>query len=122
MSEKKFRTKPSAPLMTIRSLTPDIEGPVRILGLVIESMPGSAIVQDLYDDVEKAATISVLVEGELVPEHKYILIGEVIEKKDSNGGTLILNAHIVHDVNNLDVRRFKNTLDLEKQVHSYLIR
>ncbi|MCF2137134.1 MAG: hypothetical protein K9W43_07795 [Candidatus Thorarchaeota archaeon] len=122
MSEKKFRPKASAPLRTIRSLTSDIDGPVRILGLVIESMPGSAIIQDLYDDIEKAATIRVLVEGELVPEHKYILIGEITEKKDSNGVTLILNANIAHDVNNLDVRRFKNTLDLERQVHSYLIR
>ncbi len=122
MSERKFQVQPSAPLVTVRTLTPDTEGPVRVLGLVIEAAVGSAIVQDLFDDVDQAARIKVLVEGELTVGHKYILIGEVTEKKDSNGTSLILNANIAQDVNDLDVRRFKNTLDLEKKVHSYLIR
>ncbi|MGQ4870437.1 MAG: hypothetical protein ACTSPE_00765 [Candidatus Thorarchaeota archaeon] len=122
MSEKSFRARRPSPLVTIRSLTSDIEGPIRVIGLVIEARPGTAIVQDLMDDVDNAGSIQVIVEGQLEVEHKYILIGEVTEKKTDHGKTLILNAEIAHDITDLDIREFKRTLDLEREVHSYLVR
>lgn len=122
MSEKSFRARRPSPLVTIRSLNSDIEGPIRIIGLVVEARPGTAIVQDLMDDVDSAGSIQVIVEGQLEVEHKYILIGEVTEKKTDHGKTLILNADIAHDITDLDIREFKRTLDLEREVHSYLVR
>ncbi len=122
MTEKTFKIKSAAPWTKVRSLTADTEGPVRILGLVIESMPGNAIVQDLLDDIDKAKSVRVIVEGELIPEHKYILIGNVTEKKDDSGKSLLLNATLAHDVTKLDVRRFRDALDLEERVHSHLVK
>ena len=63
--DKKFTRKKSAHLTTIRDL-PDKKGPVRVLGIVIDSQPGAALIQDIYDDdVSKAESIWVAVEGTL---------------------------------------------------------
>ncbi len=119
--ERKFPMREPAPLVTIRSLTADRTGPVRILGIVIESQSGMAIVQDLLDDVEQARSIRVIVEGELTVGNKYMIIGDLTTKKDGNG-ELLLSAILTHDVSELDVHEFKNALELEREVHSYLVR
>jgi len=80
-----------------------------------------AIVQDLLDDVEQARSIRVIVEGELTVGNKYMIIGDLTTKKDGNG-ELLLSAILTHDVSELDVHEFKNALELEREVHSYLVR
>ncbi len=119
--DRKYRPRPAAPFVTVRSLSDDTSGPVRILGIVIESKPGVAIVQDLLDDVDRAQSIRVIVEGELQVEHKYIVMGEVTRKKGEDGG-LLISAILAHDVSDLDVREFKRALELEREVHAYLVR
>ena len=110
-------------LMKIRDLTPDTKGPVRILGIIIQSKPGFALVQDLlHDKVDDAKVISVLVEGELKMNKKYILIGEVTERKSDGETTLVFSASLAHNVDKLDVKEFKETVALGQKVEDTLTR
>ena len=114
--DKKFTRKKSAHLTTIRDL-PDKKGPVRVLGIVIDSQPGAALIQDIYDDdVSKAESIWVAVEGTLEPKKKYLIIGDITERTDGDTKEHRLNATIVHDIDNFDIGLYKEILELEDQV------
>ena len=118
MAEEKSypRRKPSQ-LTKIRSLSADTSGPVRIMGIVVDSSPGLAVVQDIYDDdVKKAGKIQVSIEGSLELKKKYLLIGEVTEKTTDDGKELRLNALIAHDIDTLDIALYKEALDMEEKV------
>jgi hypothetical protein len=116
------RKKPSR-LTKIRDLTPDTKGPVRILCIVIQSNPGFALVQDLlHENVDDAKVISVLVEGELIVNEKYLIIGEITERKTDGDKTLVLSALLAHNVNKLDVVAFKDALALGRKVEDVLSR
>lgn len=118
MAEEKSypRRKPSQ-LTKIRSLSVDTSGPVRIMGIVVDSSPGLAVVQDIYDDdVKKAGKIQVSIEGSLELKKKYLLIGEVTEKTTDDGKELRLNALIAHDIDTLDIALYKEALDMEEKV------
>ena len=120
--EKKFpRVKP-AKLSTVRSLSAKTEGPVKIIGIVIESSPGMALVQDIFDDVDEAAKIIVTVEGTLNETEKYILIGEITEKAGKKEKELRLAANLAYNVNDLDIKTYKETLELESEVVKSLSR
>ena len=114
--EKQYPRTQHAPLMRVRDLTADISGPVRIMGIVLKSDPGSALVQDIYDDVDKAKSLWVLVEGTLNPEECYLLIGTVIERKISSGKEIRLNVSIAHNINSLDISQYKEALELEEKI------
>lgn len=109
------RRKPSK-LTTIRDLSPDTSGPVRIMGIVVDASPGLAVVQDIYDDVKKAAKIQVSIEESLEVSKKYLFIGEVTEKTTDDGKELRLNASIAHDIDTLDIALFKEVQDMEGKV------
>jgi hypothetical protein len=110
-------------LMKIRDLTPDTEGPVRILCIIIQSKPGFALVQDLlHDKVDDAKVISVLVEGKLKTNEKYILIGDVTERKSNGEKTLVFSVSLAHNVDKLDVAEFKETIILGQKVEDALSR
>ncbi|TFG32322.1 hypothetical protein EU527_10380 [Candidatus Thorarchaeota archaeon] len=113
--DKKFIRKKAAHITTIRDL-PTKKNPVRVLGIVIDSQPGAALIQDLYDDVSKAQKIWVATEGTLEPKKKYLIIGEVTEKTDSEKKEHRLNATLVHDIDTLDIALYKEILELEDQV------
>jgi hypothetical protein len=115
--EKSFpRRKPSR-LTTIRDLSPDTSGPVRIMGIVVDVSPGLAVIQDIYDDdVKKAGKIQVSIEESLELEKKYLFIGEVTEKKTDAGKELRLNASLVHNIDTLDIKLYKEVLDMEEKV------
>ena len=83
---------------------------------VIESQPGLALVQDIYDNVENATKIKVFAEGTLEVDTKYMLIGTVTEKSNKSGTELVFNAELVYNIDNLDVLLYKQTLDLEGAV------
>ena len=83
---------------------------------VIESQPGTAIVQDIYDKVEDATTIKVFVEGTLQVDTKYMLLGKVTEKSTKEGSELILNAAIQYNIDKMDISLYKQALDLEGAV------
>lgn len=116
--EKKFNRKNPSRLTTIRDISKSSHSPVRILGIVVDSRPGSALVQDLFDkDVKKAGSIWITVEGTLELKKKYLIIGEVTEKTDdSHGKVPWLNATLAHDMDMLDIALYKEVLELEEKV------
>ena len=86
------------------------------MGIVVDSGPGFAVIQDIFDDVKKAEKIPVSFEGPLEIKHKYMIIGEVTEKKVEDGMELRLNATIAHNIDDLDVELYKETLEMEEKV------
>lgn len=115
--EKRFIRKKPSRLTTIREISSESRGPVRILGIVVDSSPGSALVQDLYDeDVKKAGSIWITIEGTLEPKKKYLIIGDVTEKTDGDTKIPWLNAILAHDVDALDIALYKEVLELEEKV------
>ncbi|MFX1482444.1 MAG: hypothetical protein ACFFCP_04560 [Promethearchaeota archaeon] len=116
MAEEKSypRRKPSR-LMRIRDLSAKTTDPVRILGIVVDSGPGFAVVQDIFDDAEKAHIV-VTIDGTLEIEHKYLLIGEVTEKKVEEQKELRMNVSIAHNIDSFDVALYKEVLELEESV------
>lgn len=120
--ERKFPIRESAKLTRIRDLSSDTKGPVKVMGLVVESSPGSALVQDIYDEVENAKSILINVEGTLEPTHKYILIGEVTEKAAPDGMELMLAVSLAHDINIFEIKLYKESLELEKEIGRTLSR
>ena len=95
--EKKFTPRKPSKLTTIRNLSADTSGPVRIMGIVVDVSPGLAVVQDIYDDdVKKAGKIQVSVEGSLELKKRYLFIGEVTEKT-VDGGKDRGDGHTCHD-------------------------
>ena len=120
--EKKFPRKRAAKLMRVRDLTPETDNPVRILGIVIESSPGVALIQDIYDDVEKSGKIVVVAEGTLEVAKKYLFICDVTERTVEGGKELQVVASIAHNIDALDMKLYKETLDLEESVIQTLTR
>jgi hypothetical protein len=114
--EKKYPRRKPARMVTVRSLSADTEGPVRIMAIVIESNPGASLVQDIYDNVDDAAKIIVTVEGTLTVAEKYLLIGEVTEKTGPDGKELRLVASLAYNINNLDTKLYKQTIEMEDDV------
>ncbi|MFW9959382.1 MAG: hypothetical protein ACFFDV_00060 [Candidatus Thorarchaeota archaeon] len=115
--EKRFIRKKPSRLTTIREISSESRGPVRILGIVVDSSPGSALVQDLYDeDVKKAGSIWITIEGTLEPKKKYLIIGDVTEKTDGDTKIPWLNATLAHDIDTLDIALYKEVLELEEKV------
>ena len=114
--DKKFLRKRAAHLTTIRELA-DKKSPVRVLGIVVDSQPGAALIQDIYDDdISKAEKIWVTVEGTLEAQRKYLIIGEITEKTDGDKKEHRINATIVHPIDDLDLGQYKEILELEDKV------
>lgn len=117
MSEQTaFRRKQPARLMRIRELSKSVSGPVRIMCIVVDAKEGVATVQDIMDELGKAATIETTVEGVLQVGQKYILIGEVTERKNKGGTDLRLDVSLAQNINALDIKEFKEALKLEQSV------
>jgi hypothetical protein len=115
--EKKFTPRKPSKLTTIRNLSADTSGPVRIMGIVVDTSPGLAVVQDIYDDdIKKAGKIQVSVEGSIELKKRYLFIGEVTEKTVDGGKELRLNALLAHDIDTLDVALYKEVQDMEGKV------
>lgn len=92
------------------------------MAIVIESSPGEALIQDIYDDVESAEKIIVNVEGTLNVAEKYILVGEVTEKTGPDGKDLRIAASIAYNVNKLDITLYKQTIEMEDEIVKALTR
>ena len=120
--EKKYPRAKPAKLVTVRSLSADTENPVKIMGIVVEAQPGIALVQDILDDVDNAGSIWAMVEGTLEVAQKYILIGDVTEKKASDGNELRLSVSLSYSIDSLDIALYKETLGLEEKVDQALSR
>jgi hypothetical protein len=87
------------------------------MGIVVDSSPGLAVVQDIYDDdVKKAGKIQVSIEGSLELQKRYLFIGEVTEKTTDGEKELRLNALIAHDIDALDIALYKEVQDMEEKV------
>ena len=115
--EKKTIRKKASTLTTIREISPDMDGPVRVLGIVIDASPGAALVQDLYDsEVDNAGSIWISVEGTLEIKKKYLIIGDVTTKTTKDKKEARLNATIVHDIDELDIGLYKEILEMEDEV------
>lgn len=118
LSEKERSYPPPKPaeLRTIRSLGSDTKDPVRIMCFVIEAQTGVALVQDIYDNVDEATTIKVFVEGTLQVDNKYILIGTVTEKSTKDGSELVFNSTLAHNIDKLEIKLYKEALEMEGAV------
>jgi hypothetical protein len=115
--EKQTMRKKEAKLTTISSIEPSTEGPVRVLGIVVDASPGAALIQDLYDsDVDNAGKIWVSVEGTLDLQKKYLIIGDVTTKTTKDAKEARLNATIVHDIDKFDIGLYKEVLEMEEDV------
>ena len=116
--EKKTIRKKASKLTTVRDISPSIDGPVRVLGIVVDASPGAALIQDLYDsEVDKAGSIWVSVEGTLELKKKYLIIGDVTTKTSKDKKEARLNAVVVHDIDQLDIELYKEILEMEDEVH-----
>ncbi len=120
--EKKYPRAKPARLVTVRSLSADTETPVKIMGIIVEAQPGIALVQDILDDVDNAGSIWAIVEGTFEVAQKYILIGDVTEKKTSDGNELRLSVSLSYSIDSLDIALYKETLGLEEKVDQALSR
>jgi len=120
--EKKYPRAKPARLVTVRSLSADTENPVKIIGIVVEAQPGIALVQDILDDVDNAGSIWAIVEGTLEVAQKYILIGDVTEKKTQDNNELRLAVSLSYNSDSLDIALYKETLELEEKVNQALSR
>jgi len=120
--EKKYPRAKPAKLATVRSLSADAENPIKIMGIIVEAQPGIALVQDILDDVDNAGSIWAIVEGTLEVAQKYILIGDVTEKKTSDGNELRLAVSLSYIIDSLDIALYKETLGLEEKVNQALSR
>ena len=115
--EKKNIRKKVSKLTTIRNISTSTDGPVRVLGIVVDASPGTALIQDLYDsEVDKAGSIWVSVEGTLELKKKYLIIGDVTTKTSKDKKEARLNATIVHDIDQLDIGAYKEILEMEDEV------
>lgn len=122
MTEEKYPRAKPAKLVTVRSLSANTENPVKIMGIVVEAQPGIALLQDILDDVDNAGSIWAIVEGTLEIAQKYILIGDVTEKKTSDGKELRLAVSLSYNIDSLDIALYKETLELEEKVNQALSR
>jgi len=120
--EKKYPRAKPAKLVTVRSLSADTENPIKIMGIVVEAQPGIALVQGILDDVDDAGSIWAIVEGIFEVAQKYILIGDVTEKKTSEGNELRLAVSLSYNIDSLDIALYKETLELEEKVNQALSR
>lgn len=121
--EKKYPRAKPAKLVTVRSLSADTENPIKIMGIVVEAQPGIALVQGILDDdVDNAGSIWAIVEGTLEVAQKYILIGDVTEKKTQDDNELRLAVSLAYNIDSLDIALFKETLELEERVNQALSR
>jgi hypothetical protein len=118
--QRTFRRRAVAKLRTVKSLTPDTPNPVRILCIVVEAQEGAALVQDITDEPGKQGSLQVSVNGILSVAEKYLLIGDVIVATGSGGKELRLNASYAYNVNSLDVKLYKEALNLEERVIKHL--
>ncbi|MGY5853482.1 MAG: hypothetical protein RTU92_07965 [Candidatus Thorarchaeota archaeon] len=114
--ERRFPRPEPSRLTTIRSLKSETKGLVRILCIVVEAREGAALVQDIYDVIDKAASIRVNVEGMLEVGQKYVLIGSISEKSTDDSTEFILTATLAHNVDSLDIKLFKEVLSMESKV------
>jgi hypothetical protein len=115
--EKKAIRKKASKLNTIRNISPSIEDPVRVLGIVVDASPGAALIQDIFDsDVDNAGSIWVSVEGTLELKKKYLIIGDVTTKTSKDTKEARLNATIVHDIDQLDIELYKEIIEMEDEV------
>ena len=92
------------------------------MGIVVEAQPGIALVQGILDDVDNAGSIWTIVEGTLEVAQKYILIGDVTEKKTQDDNELRLAVSLAYNIDSLDIVLFKETLELEERVNQTLSR
>jgi len=120
--EKKYPRAKPAKLVTVRSLSADTESPVKIMGIIVEAQPGIALVQGILDNVDDAGSIWAIVEGTFEVAQKYILIGDVTEKKTSEGNELRLAVSLSYNIDSLDIALYKETLELEEKVNQALSR
>jgi hypothetical protein len=84
--------------------------------IVVESTSGLALVQDIYDEVGKARQIKALVEGKLEVAQKYMLIGSLTEKSGPKGKELMFAASQALNINPLDIKEYKQALELEERI------
>lgn len=102
--------------MTIREIESDVKEPVRILGIVVDSVSGSLLVQDIYDDVSNAKKIWVSFEQELDLGKKCLFVGHMKKETVDGEQRMLLDATIALDINGLDVDTYREAVEMESSI------
>ncbi|MBD3405538.1 MAG: hypothetical protein GF411_05305 [Candidatus Lokiarchaeota archaeon] len=114
--EKEFKRREPARLVRVREITAETQSPVRIIGIVVQAKAGIALVQDVMDEPNQHKSIQVQVEGTLNVDEKYLLIGDVVERTSTDGNELMIAVSFAHNVNSLDVKLYKEALELNPDI------
>jgi hypothetical protein len=115
--KRTYRPRAAAVLHKIRDLSGDTPNPVRVMVIVVESVPGEALVQDILDEMGKQASLRATLEQTLEIAQKYILIGNLQVESGDEGKELRLLVSSVNNVNSLDIKLYKEVLELEERVN-----
>jgi len=89
--------------------------------IVVESVPGEALVQDILDEMGKQASLRATLDQPLEIAQKYILLGNIQVESGAEGKELRLLVSSVSNVDSLDVKLFKEVLELEERVNRKLL-
>lgn len=117
LSEDKTYQKPRpAPLVRVGEIDADTPSPVRILGIVVDSVSGASLVQDLYVEAKDAGKIWVSSEKELEVEKKYMLVGNLVHETVDDETRMRLDATVSLSIDDLDIDTYREALEMESSV------
>lgn len=117
LSEEKTYQKPQpARLVRISEIATDTPSPVRILGIVVDSVSGISLVQDLYVEANDAGKIWVSSEKELEVEKKYLLVGNLMQETVDGEKRMRLDATISLNIDDLDIDIYREAVEMEESV------
>lgn len=119
--ESKRRYRRHATLKRIKELSAETPGPVRIICIVVEAVEGAALVQDIMDAPGKQGSIRVNVEGQLVVAEKYMLIGDVKMIAGPERKELRFEVTSSFNINALDIKAYKEALELERRINQAFV-
>jgi hypothetical protein len=101
----------------IRELSSDEEGPIRVLGIVVDAHPDSYLVQDIYDEgVDDREKIWVFSENPLEQGKKYLLIGSLVHESLEETEGLRMNADVAFNIDGLNMNLYRKAVSLEQDV------
>jgi hypothetical protein len=118
LSEERSYQKPQpARLTKVHEIGPDTQNPIRILGIVVDSVDGMFLIQDIFDDAEDAQkNIWVSCDQALEVEKKYLLIGSVLSESLDDEKGKRLDATIALDIEGLDILTYREAVEMESDV------
>lgn len=115
--ERSYQRRKAGKLVRIRELNSDEEGPIRILGIVVDIQSDAYLVQDIYDEVvDDREQIWVRSNTELEQGKRYLIIGRLIHESLEESEGLEMTADVAFGIDGLNVNLYRNAMELEGDV------